>query len=135
MNDQELIVAVGNSNMESEAKAEIVESIRGEFKENKEGYNGWKNYETWDVKLWIDNEESDYEYWHERAKEIREEEEEYPILSLADEMKEFYDENNPLPEAGVYTDLLNAALGEVDWYEIAEHIMEEIEEETEKEER
>ena len=24
-------------------------------------YNGWTNYETWAVKLWMDNEEGSYE--------------------------------------------------------------------------
>ena len=23
-------------------------------------YNGWKNYETWNVKLWLDNEQGTY---------------------------------------------------------------------------
>jgi len=30
-------------------------------------YNGWTNYETWAVKLWMDNEEPSYRYWRERA--------------------------------------------------------------------
>jgi hypothetical protein len=26
-------------------------------------YNGWSNYETWNVKLWMDNDEGSYNYW------------------------------------------------------------------------
>src|SRR5258708_36329 len=32
-------------------------------------YNGWTNYETWNVALWIDNEESSYRQWNEIAQE------------------------------------------------------------------
>ena len=32
-------------------------------------YNGWTNYETWAVKLWIDNDEGTYTYWRERTRE------------------------------------------------------------------
>ena len=35
----------------------------------KKEYNGWHNYETWLVKLWIDNEEGSYNYWREVAQE------------------------------------------------------------------
>ena len=35
--------------------------------EDEKGYNGWKNYETWLVALWIDNEQSSYSY----ARELR----------------------------------------------------------------
>jgi hypothetical protein len=26
-------------------------------------YNGWTNYETWAVSLWLGNEESSYRHW------------------------------------------------------------------------
>ena len=32
-------------------------------------YNGWTNYETWCVALWIDNEEPTQRYWHEQAQQ------------------------------------------------------------------
>ena len=32
----------------------------GQAQEKAEGHNGWKNYETWVVALWIDNDESTY---------------------------------------------------------------------------
>jgi hypothetical protein len=31
-------------------------------------YNGWPNRETWNVMLWLDNEESAYRYYVERVK-------------------------------------------------------------------
>ena len=35
---------------------------------NKE-YNGWYNYETWLVNLWMDNDQAEHEYWREVARE------------------------------------------------------------------
>ena len=34
-------------------------------------YNGWKNYETWCVNLWLTNEEGSDRYWRERGQEAR----------------------------------------------------------------
>ena len=33
-------------------------------------YNGWTNYETWVVNLWIDNEQGSQDFIRETAKEI-----------------------------------------------------------------
>ena len=30
-------------------------------------YNGWPNYETWAVKLWLDNDQGLCEYWRETS--------------------------------------------------------------------
>lgn len=30
-------------------------------------YNGWVNYETWLVNLWIDNDQGEHEYWQEQT--------------------------------------------------------------------
>jgi hypothetical protein len=32
-------------------------------------YNGWKNYETWNLKLWLDNDQDTYHYWQHAARE------------------------------------------------------------------
>lgn len=98
-----------------------------------EKFNGWTNYETWNVALWFDNEQSSQEYWKERAQEhyndavageyegqTREFEAAY---SLSKEMKEQAEEFMPEVE-GFYADLLQAALQEVNWMEIAQHYME-----------
>jgi hypothetical protein len=37
------------------------------------GYNGWTNYETWAVSLWLDNEQPSYLYWREQADRHRQE--------------------------------------------------------------
>lgn len=33
----------------------------------KKEYNGWTNFETWNVNLWLDNEQSSQEYWQEQT--------------------------------------------------------------------
>ena len=86
-------------------------------------YNGWTNYETWVLKLWMDNEQSSQEYWLEVAKNADSK------GVLADQMQDEYEEAMP-ETTGVWSDLLSAALGEVDWFEIAEYLIEEVEENT-----
>ena len=57
-------------------------------------YNGWTNYETWAIKLWMDNDEGEYEYWQETAKEILNSTKgEEAEQKLASEMKEHFEEN------------------------------------------
>jgi len=93
-------------------------------------YNGWTNYETWAVNLWMD-EAGDY--YREHAAEMYERAKEDKIFSrieratldLADSLKSEYEDNTP-EVTGCYADLLNAALSEVNWYEIAERYQEEM---------
>tara|TARA_R100001244_G_scaffold54060_1_gene46799 strand:- start:41 stop:358 length:318 start_codon:yes stop_codon:yes gene_type:complete len=102
--------------------------------ENSKTYNGWSNYETWNVKLWIDNEEGTQRHFQERAETLRESvstfqywsQEESAKFNLAEEIKDFVNEHKPVEDASMYTDLLNAAISEVDFDEIAESILSEV---------
>ena len=102
-------------------------------KENDKKYNGWTNYETWCVNLWITNEQSSDSYWMDRASEILEDCLGGPDVQdgldqarfdLADELKEHF--NSTMPELGctVWSDLMTTSLQEVDWDEIAQHYVE-----------
>lgn len=113
-------------------------------------YNGWANYETWNVALWMGNEQGSSEYWCERAEDCvkrakggdgnpyADNTRDRASMLLADELKDWHEEvmHDMLDEAkqsaSMWSDLLGAALSEVDWREIADHHVDdvEIEEET-----
>jgi len=95
-------------------------------------YNGWYNYESWLVSLWIDNEESSQAYWAEQAQEVwdqtdpdSDDRKREASCSLSESLKNHFEEGNPCME-GFWADLMGAALSEVNWHEIAENMLEEI---------
>jgi len=105
--------------------------------EHKE-YNGWYNYETWAVKLWLDNDEGSYRYMGseaaEKLAEYTDEEGTVDADGFKSEFAEFlksYHEDQAeelnIP-ASVFSDLLTAAMSEVNWYEIAEAYLDEAKE-------
>ena len=100
-----------------------------------EKYNGWSNYETWAVALWLDNDAGTYEYvrelTHDTYDNARAERyftrEERARLDLEDALKEYIEENNPLANnASMYSDLLSAAISSVNWREIAGNYIDEL---------
>lgn len=85
-------------------------------------YNGRTNYETWLVKLWLDNNQGDYNYMVEIAKEME------TISRLADNIENYLYDYMPKLDNDVYSDLLNGAIHAVNWYEIAKAYKEEVQE-------
>lgn len=96
-------------------------------------YNGWSNYETWNVALWFDNDEGLYDervevgqrLWDEAEDE--EDRSQSARIAMADWIKDFTEEMAPDLGASMFSDLLSAALSEVDWHEIADNWLSEIE--------
>ncbi len=103
-------------------------------------YNGWTNYETWAVALWIDNEAGSYETAREATREhwddaadpetrnrwITQSQSQYARYRLAEWIKAHVEEFAPDLGASLYADLLTAALSEVEWASIADHWLSEI---------
>jgi hypothetical protein len=96
----------------------------------EERYNGWKNYPTWAVNLWLSNDEPLYREALARTAEIIEDpphvseywnEEETRRYNVADMLKDWVtDDLAPDLGASFAADLMGYALGEVDWHEIAD---------------
>jgi len=92
--------------------------------EKHDKYNGWTNYETWTVKLWIDNDDSFIwglliEAYQDDGNGKKD------VYGLAQRIREEIEEGNPLDEPSMYNQLLSAALSEVNWQEIAQSLLEE----------
>jgi hypothetical protein len=90
-----------------------------------EGYSGYKNYETFQVSLWIDNDQGLYEIQQEMAQnhmnnyDTKEEALE-EAHKLGDSLQTWVEDMKPTDLTGVFETLLDAALGEVHWPELAE---------------
>ena len=112
---------------------------RKDMEREEKKYNGWSNYETWLVNLWMSNDAVVCEFWVGEAKRHKEEaseleqvrdglwtETEGAMIGLAEQLKADIEEGRPEEECewGLYGDLLTAALAEVDWMEIADSWLE-----------
>lgn len=97
-------------------------------------YNGWSNYETWNVALWLGNDQGTYETCREMARECYANakaeyglsREENAKCLLAEALKNMIREGEPELGPSTYSDLLSAAISDVNWYEIASHYEEDF---------
>ena len=94
-------------------------------------YQGWTNYETWNVNLWLTNDQASLVAWQGRATAILAEYgEPKAVFVIAKQLEEHYgDEAGYWLESAppsCFSDLLLASLREVNWREIAEALLEDI---------
>jgi hypothetical protein len=125
-----------------DAFREALETIHRLKKDANKRCNGWTNYETWLVNLWIDNEQGTHEGcrdavrdflsgWEqaEPSREISIPEAQSRRHDVGDMLKEWVEETYDFPTEGLAADLIGAALSEVEWVEIADHWIEAVGEE------
>ncbi len=84
----------------------------------REGYNGFRNFATWQVSVWLDN--SQELLW--RFEQIG------TALENPDDLPEwleaYFEALNPVERSGdLYSDLMQNMLSQVDWERLAKRIL------------
>ena len=96
---------------------------------SKEKYQRWANYQTWNVKLWIDNDEELQRRFEIEATYLKNSfnDKNKHIRVLSESIQNFVEKSNPLndKEPTMYSDVLINALAWVNYREIAEAYLEE----------
>jgi hypothetical protein len=88
-----------------------------------ENYQGWTNYPTWAVALWIDNDEYMQNEVIEMASEWVDDDNDLATLRIREWLFDFIEDNRPDLPPSMYSDLLGWAIEMVDLYELAEHYL------------
>ena len=83
-------------------------------------YNGWKNRETWAVYTWLTNDEVAH---HNAMELVQGKSPEQAAVALRDRLEE--EAARRIPQASLWADLIQGALSEVDWLEVAKALLEE----------
>jgi hypothetical protein len=83
-------------------------------------YNGWKNYETWNLNLWVQNDEGFYGSMVEELRDILDRHEsDWENVSLAEVRGMFRDVIGSKTPDGVST-----SDPAIDWYELSDALLE-----------
>ena len=85
-------------------------------------YNGWTNYETWNFKLWLDNDEASYKRIQELVKTCNKDE-----FELASNLSDLAHNEAPEMHASFYSDVMMASVREVNYLEVAKSYIDELE--------
>lgn len=78
-------------------------------------YNGWSNYETWVVNLWMT---SDQCYYEELCRIISSEDD---LSNKAEALEDWLRFEYDGECSSIWADLINNSLAQVNWYEIIEN--------------
>jgi hypothetical protein len=98
-------------------------------------YNGWRNYETWAVGMWLDGNYTGEATALEALDVVRAASDDYDasnvdkgiwtedqarVYAVEAALKSYFEESLPDLGASIEQDLLNAATSEINWRELAE---------------
>lgn len=91
-------------------------------------YNGWTNYETWLCNLWFEN--FDFSDMLDMFDGCEDKDDILRIIKnyIKDYVEEVVEESRGNAN-GFINDLISSALGEIDYYDIAEHYVDDVESE------
>ena len=98
-------------------------------------YNGWTNWETWNCKLWLDNDQSVYWELQDMCKLYLEENKQDSRSAydfgerIHDFVLDLYEDGDAEKLWGFFTDVVYQAMRDVNWTEIAQHMIDDAEEE------
>lgn len=90
-------------------------------------YNGWTNYETWNVKLWLDNDS----YFYDSVRAYVAAQDGLGSESMADDLKHYVWDlfgGDATDTTGPFSDLLTNAWAKVNWTEVRDAYVEELSE-------
>ena len=99
---------------------------------NIQKYNGWTNYETWLCNMWFN-----YFDFTEQMELFDNCEDNCDVLDIIEDyikqsVEEFVECSlSPASQHGFIHDMLNAAISEIDWRDIAEHYVDDVVDELE----
>ena len=108
-------------------RSSLMNTRKSNFSINrKAGFNGWANYPTWYLNLYL-IEDEDPDTLEEFVKDVLEDSDrEYPEAVLAealeDRAKEYIYDLDNIPSDGLGSTLIQYALGQVDFMEISKHL-------------
>lgn len=80
------------------------------------GYHGWKNFESYMVAIWLDNDRELKARVEEMANASKD------SAELASQLQSLVEESKPDLGATAFSDLINYSLSNVDWHEVAESL-------------
>ena len=91
-------------------------------KNTSESYSGWSNYDTWNFKLWLDNDEKTQEIVLNTVKyAYKTFDKNYEaIYHIQKFLEQYAIENAPELQNGFYSYVLNASIRSVNYYQIAD---------------